>query len=109
MSCSAYTLTDTEQILTGMLSKGDIIAQEAKYHTTCLVDLYRGVDQFQLGSRYSDDKKQKHSLTFPSVTPFIEDSIDFGVSEEKQAIFELSKLIKAVHQTSARVKCRSND
>ena len=40
VSCSAYILTDTEQILTGMLSKGDIIAQEAKYHTTCLVDLW---------------------------------------------------------------------
>ena len=91
-----------------MLSKGDIIAQEAKYYTTCLVYLYRRADQFQLGSRYSDDKKQKHS-SFRSVTPFIEDSIDFAVSEEKQVIFELSKLIKAVHQTSAGVKCRSND
>ena len=92
-----------------MLSKGDIIAQEAKYHTTCLADLYRRADQFQLGSRYSDDEKQKHSLAFASVTPFIEDSIDFAVSEEKQVIFELPKLVKAVHQTSARVKYRSNN
>ena len=41
---SSYILTETEQTLIGKLSKEDIIAQEAKYHATCLVDLYRRAD-----------------------------------------------------------------
>ena len=59
--CSTYILTETEQTLIGKLSKGNTIAQEAKYHATCLVDLYHRVGQFQLGSSYSDNEKQKHS------------------------------------------------
>ena len=41
---SSYILTETEQTLIGKLSKGDMIAHEAKYHATCLADLYRRTD-----------------------------------------------------------------
>ena len=93
MSRSAYILTETEQTLAGNLSKGDMIAHEAKYHATCLIDLYRRADQFELTSSYSDDKNQKHSLTFASVISFIGDSVDFADSEEKEVIFKLSELV----------------
>ena len=71
-----------------------MIVQEAKYHATCLIDLYRRADRFQLGPSYSDNKKQKHSLTFASLMSFIEDSINFADSEEKEVIFKLSELVK---------------
>ena len=41
-----------------------------------------------------DNKKQKHSLAFASLMSFIEDSINFGDSEEKEVIFKLSELVK---------------
>ena len=41
-----------------------------------------------------DNKKKKHSLAFASLMSFIEDSINFGDSEEKEMIFKLSELIK---------------
>ena len=82
---SAYILTETEQTLIEKLSKEDMIAQEAKYRATCLGDLHCRADRFQLGSSYSDDKKQKHSLAFVSVISFIY----FADSEEKKVIFNL--------------------
>ena len=108
MRLSAYILTETEHSLIEKLSKGDI-EQKAKYHATCLVDLYRMADRFKIGSSYIDDEKQKHSSAFASVISFIEDSIDFADSEEKEVIFKLSELSEVVHQTSARVKCQSNN
>ena len=42
-------LTEIEQILIWNLSKGDMIAQEAKYHATCLVVLHGRAEPFQLG------------------------------------------------------------
>ena len=67
---SAYILTETEHSLIEKLSKGDI-EQKAKYHATCLVDLYRMADRFKIGSSYIDDEKQKHSSAFASVISFI--------------------------------------
>ena len=91
---SSYILTETEQTLIGKLSKGDMIAHEAKYHATCLADLYRRADWFQFGSSYSDDEKQKQSSAFASVIWLIKCSIDFTESEEKEVIFKLSELVK---------------
>ena len=87
---SAYILTETEETLIEKLSKGDVMAQEAKYHATCHLGLYRRADRFQLGSSYSDNEKQKHSLAFASFISFTEDSIDFAGSEKKEMIFKLS-------------------
>ena len=77
----AYILVQTEQLFIGKLSCGDMISQEAKYHATCLVELYRRAARIQSGSNYSDDAQQKHGLAFAAVVSFIETNIEVACVE----------------------------
>ena len=90
----AYILVETEQILIGKLSCGDMIAQEAKYHAACLANLYKKADRIQLGLSYSDDQMQAHGLAFAAVVSFIEEEIESADSEENECVFKLSDLVK---------------
>ena len=88
----ADILADTDLI--GKLSRGDLVAQEAKYHNNCLTKLYKKADQKQLGAKCSVEEKKIHSSAFSAVLSYIDESIDALTTENTNCVFKLSDLRK---------------
>ena len=69
-----------------------MIAQDAMYHKSCLLNLYRKEAARQLEGQYDEDGKKKHGIAFGEMLSFIEES----TMDENNTIpiFKLSDLIK---------------
>ena len=84
----AMKLQDT--VLLAKLSAGDMIAQEAKYHSRCLVTLYNRARDFKsAGDKDTDEEKMHHGLAFASLLSYIE---DIKASDDVAPIFKMTDL-----------------
>lgn len=85
----AHDLQD-ERLL-AKLSTGDMIAQEAKYHSCCLVSLYNQaaslINEVETGSK----DEISHGIALAELVAYIE---DLKASESVAPVFKLSDLIK---------------
>lgn len=90
----AYELQD--QRLLAKLSGGDLIAQEAKYHLSCLVSLYnRARNVFKEDRDEEDLSTVNHGLAFAGLVSYIEES---RLDEDIAPVFKLSDLL-SLYQT----------
>jgi len=91
--CATVTKDNT---LLGKLSTGDMIALEAKYHTSCLLTLYYKAGSMQTDisdtdSSLTTDFLQTESLALAEVIAYMEDA---NVSESTPTVFKLSELAR---------------
>ena len=68
----------------------DLIAQEAKYHLTCLVLLYTKADRITCGGSDSDESNQSHGIVFAQVVEYISDCR----TQDSRAVFRLADILK---------------
>lgn len=84
----AYQLQDQKLLV--KLSGGDLIAQEAKYHLSCLVALYNKARNLVKGDMEEDPDAVNHGLAFAGLVSYIEESrLDEGIAP----VFKLSDLL----------------
>ena len=86
----AHLLDDAR--LHANLEQGDMIAQDAMYHSKCITELYRRANTRQLEGHYTDPERQLHGIALSEIASFIEESsIDCG---QNIPVFKLSDLNK---------------
>jgi hypothetical protein len=87
-----------DSLLLSKLARGDMIAQEAKYHPVCLLALYRTAAQRQaiqldanIGSSKQRSEMNVESVALAELIAYME---DVRSSELTPSVFKLSDLIK---------------
>ena len=90
----ARILSDT--ILQGKLKMGDMIAQDVKYHTSCLLKLYRNASSAQLEGHFSDKQRQIHGIAVSQLVSFIEETV--LIATDTIPVLKLSDLVKLYYQ-----------
>ena len=81
-----------DNLLHAKLQNGDMIAQDAMYHKSCLNNLYKKESEKQLEGHYSDEERKLHGIAFGEIISFIEESVTEAI--DNIPIFKLSDLIK---------------
>jgi len=81
-------LEDTE--LLGKLSKGDMIAQDALYHSECLIKLYKTAQEINNEKHNDNLYNQIHGTAFAELVCYMVDCTE----EEKNTIFKLADLTR---------------
>ena len=81
-----------DNLLQAKLENGDMIAQDAMYHKTCILDLYRKANTTQLQGNYTDSERRLHRIALSDLVAYIQESIISA--EETIPIFVLSDLTK---------------
>ena len=85
-------LNDT--LLLAKLSAGDLIAQEAKYHSKCLVSLYNRASRIEMKNDNVESKKdqsQIHGIAFLKLVSYINETRS---CDETISVYKLSDLCK---------------
>jgi len=84
----AIALHDSE--LLSKLSCGDMIAQDALYHPTCLLGLYRKVNQLNLNSDNVEYTRENelHGIVLAELVSFIQQTVE----EERTRVFKMTDL-----------------
>ena len=84
---------DTDNtVLYAKLQNGDMVAQDALYHSDCLCQLYRDASKARIGEDVDHEKRKLHGLAFAKVISFIDEML--LESEEIIPVFKLADLIK---------------
>lgn len=84
----AYQLQDQKLLV--KLSGGDLIAQEAKYHLSCLVSLYNKARNLKGDAEEENSDAVNHGLAFAGLVSYIEESrLDDAIAP----VFKLSDLL----------------
>ena len=78
-----------DNALLGKPSPGDMIALDALYHSTCLLNLYRESNQKKTEVTYDDTVKQIHWQVFSELAQYME---HVGKDEIKNNVFKLVDL-----------------
>ena len=69
-----YALQLGDKPLLAKLSAGDLIAQEAKYHTKCLVSLYNKVRDADAKTAEPDPDRMNHAVALAELVTYIEEA-----------------------------------
>ncbi|CAG2215782.1 unnamed protein product [Mytilus edulis] len=87
----AVKLNDT--LLLAKLSAGDLIAQEAKYHSKCLVSLYNRASRIEMKNDNVESKKERqiHGIAFSELVSYINETRS---CDETISVYKLSDLCK---------------
>ena len=76
------------------ISGSDLIAQEAKYHLTCLFPLYRKADHITCGGSDSDESNQtlyqSHGIVFAQVVAYISNCR----TQDSRVVYRLADILK---------------
>jgi hypothetical protein len=82
-----------DDVLMAKLSDSDLIAQEAKYHTKCLTNLYNDKRAHERRQRrtFASDTDSADSIVFAQLTTYIEEQ---QLCNDVSPIFKLADLVK---------------
>ena len=99
----AVKLNDT--LLLAKLSAGDLIAQEAKYHSKCLVSLYNRASRIEMKNDNVESKKESqiHGIAFSELVSYINETRS---CDETISVYKLSDLCKLYTE---RITCLGAD
>ncbi|CAG2246636.1 unnamed protein product [Mytilus edulis] len=99
----AVKLNDT--LLLAKLSAGDLIAQEAKYHSKCLVSLYNRASRIEMKNDNVESKKERqiHGIAFSELVSYINETRS---CDETISVYKLSDLCKLYTE---RITCLGAD
>ncbi|CAG2211100.1 unnamed protein product [Mytilus edulis] len=99
----AVKLNDT--LLLAKLSAGDLIAQEAKYHSKCLVSLYNRASRIEMKNDNVESKKESqiHGIAFSELVSYINETRSCN---ETISVYKLSDLCKLYTE---RITCLGAD
>ena len=96
------TLLNEERLL-AKLSKGDLIALEAKYHTKCLSMLYRKAQYAKEGKEQSEQPRHRlDGIALAELVSYIE---EFGTSRVELPTFKLADLANMYKSCLQRLGC----
>ena len=86
----AYVHQDQKLLM--RISRSDLIAQEAKYHLTCLVLRYTKADRITCGGSDCDESNQSHGrpIVFAQAVEYISDCR----IQDSHAVFRLADILK---------------
>ena len=84
-----------DTILLAKLSGGDMMSQDALYHTRCLVLFYRKVDQLNDSQCTSETNTQSHGIALSELLEYIEDR---RLESETKPVFKLTDLAQLYKQ-----------
>jgi len=88
---SCALIVDDMELLT-KLNAGDMVAQEAKYHRNCLLNLYnRARKTREMAGKGADNERTIAGLAFAELVMFIEDA---HVDDEVAPVFKLADLVQ---------------
>ena len=83
----AKVLQDSD--LLAKLSCGDMMAQDALYHATCLLNLYKKANQLNSDANGVSDEKELHGIVLAELASFIEQAVE---EEGISRIFKMTDL-----------------
>lgn len=90
----AIILQDSKLLAT--LSAGDVISQELKYHTNCLIDLYRRAKPKEDNKESDGKDRMRHGLAFAELTEYMQEVRDTS-SSNRLTVFKLADLTQMYH------------
>ena len=73
-----------------LLSAGDMIPQEAKYHPRCFVSFYNKDSELQIETEDTKIEKVSHGFAIAELQEYLYESVDKDVAP----IYKLSDLVK---------------